>query len=212
MPGFGVTEYSVLRNLGRKSQVLGFSLNMQSEFVHKYYNLMKDNSIIQELLQRLKSDSMVKSLASSPLTLSFLCAVATDSGPEIFPQTKRELYEALVECMLQRSANKLDNIDVTQGIDDLAELAYYGIINNISMYVSTDPKVKQLIQKSDSPLHLGFLTKRQSTRLLVKSEAYCFLHKTVQEFFCACHICSVVQQDKEETVRLLNMIWEASEY
>ena len=89
----------------------------------KYCNATRNTSFSDKVIERLQDDSMTQLLASSPCTLVFHCAIATDDGGKL-PETKTDLYKKLTECVLARTDDKVD-LDAKKGIQALSELAYY---------------------------------------------------------------------------------------
>jgi len=165
-------------------------------------------------LEKLKEDNVVETIANSPLMMLFLCSVVRDNEG-IVPSSKTALYNRLVENVFLRCEEKLDcSVDQSKIKDALAELAYYGIVNNMPVYSKSDSNVSTLIESTDHLLDIGFLTKRQSTHTLARSELYSFVHKTVQEYFCSLYICSQLGRwlKVHKLKRMLNKIKNASTY
>ena len=150
--------------------------------------------LADRLIDKLKDDSSLKTLATNPLNTALLCFVFEDYKGQL-PSTVTELYDEIVLCMTKRYSAKYklrveDKVFKTYK-EILGELAYNGLLKDSLSFLESD--LKESFSSLESDLNvdriqcteMGFLYKEVSTQNIKPDHTYWFLHKTFQEYLAA---------------------------
>ena len=146
------------------------------------------------LIDKLKDDSRLKTLATNPLNTVLLCVVFEDYGRQL-PSTLTELYDKIVHCITKQYCAKY-NLRVEDNAFEtykeiLGKLAYNGLGKDSLSFLESDLKKSFSFLKSDLNVDriqctkMGFLYKEVSTQNIEQDHTYWFLHKTFQEYLAA---------------------------
>ena len=135
------------------------------------------------LIDKLKYDSPLKTLAINPLNTVLLCVVFEDYGGQL-PSNLTELYDEIVHCITKQYCAKY-NFEVEDKVfktykEILGKLAYNGLVKDSLYFLESDLNADR-IQCTE----MGFLYKEVSTQNIKPDHTYWFLHKTFQEYLAA---------------------------
>ncbi|XP_053378311.1 uncharacterized protein LOC128548044 [Mercenaria mercenaria] len=167
----------------------------------------------------------ISDLETTPLLLMYLLCLWCD-GMDL-GRSKYELYCQIVELLLKRTFEKYPDIqqareplksDISQCFSELVNYKkYYSLLtalgqlavetlfseNRESTLVFSKSVSEKYLNKDDLKLCLlsGILTQSKEVKLTRQSSKVSFSHKTLQEYFCALHICCQNENDVQNLVQ-----------
>ena len=158
-------------------EIEGYSENDIREYVTRYFQDNDDASFAEQLIENLKTDVKLQTLATNPLNTVLLCVVFEDYDG-MLPSTVTELYDNIVYCITKRYCKKYGSeveekvLEISKEI--LGKLAYKGT-------------------------KMGFnftALKWDSNKKIKPDHTYWFLHKTFQEYLSAFYLTEKVKRQE----------------
>ncbi len=216
-------------------EVKPFNLQQMEQFIHSWYRqneiasrLGKDDLGVKQvaqkqannLIERIKNNSSLASMALNPLLLTMIATVHSNRGA--LPGRRVELYAEICDVLLgrrQEAKGIADNLTADQKKIVLQVLALKLMERGIREFVPEgESSLLQFIQDklaqvtSEKIEPQKFLEEvEQKSGLLVEREkgVYGFAHKTFQEYLAAVEI-KITNQEKILTNNISNQWWEES--
>ena len=182
-------------------EIEGYSENDIREYVTRYFQDHDDPSLAEQLIENLKTDVKLQTLATNTLNTVLLCVVFEDYDG-MLPSTVTELYDNIVYCITKRYCKKYD-LEVEEKVletskETLGKLAYKGLVEDALSFNESN--------LNDKDIHctkMGFLYKEDSKKKIKPDHTYWFLHKTFQEYLSAFYLTEKV---KRQELTVDNMI------
>ena len=175
-------------------EIQGYSQNNITEYITKYFQDNDDPSLAERLIQNLKSNINLRTLAANPLNTVLLCVVFEDYDGKL-PSTVTELYDNIVYCITKRYCKKY-GLEVEDKLLDtrkeiLGKLANKSLHEDALSFNESDLKDEE-IQCTE----MGFLYKEDSKKKIKPDHSYWFLHKTFQEYLAAFYFTEKVKRQE----------------
>ena len=183
-------------------QIEGFTEEDATEFIIKYFKDMKN--LAEKLLSKLKSDENLRDMAANPLNTALLCLIC-EEFQGVFPWSKTQLYEEIIQCILRRYRKKEGLPETTEDLVEVygAQLKHLGrIALNGLLEDKLDFEESELKSHANELPGFGFLSVQTGGSKLRPRRRYSFLHKSFQECFAAFYLCCQLLK-KEITVDML---------
>ena len=163
-------------------EIKGYSEDDIELYIKRYF--AEELDLPDRLIDKLKDDSRLKTLATNPLNTVLLCVVFEDYEGQL-PSSVTELYDKIVLCITKRYRAK-HNLRVEDKVfktykKTLGKLAYEGLLEDSLSFLESDLNGVDRIQCTE----MGFLYKEVSQRKIEPHHTYWFLHKTFQEYLAA---------------------------
>ena len=177
----------------------GFSRENSIEYIRKHFRSLgaKHSSKGERLIEEIGWNPLFHDFRTNPLNLLLLCVVYEDHEGSL-PSSSTGLYQTIVRCLLRKycareelkAAAKDEDLDKQFELPILAlgELAWKCLLNDrLSFY---EDELEELERSNENIVarRLGLVYKEESLKRLNPRHAYCFLHKTFQEYLAASHI------------------------
>ena len=183
-------------------QIEGFTEEDATEFIIKYFKDMKN--LAEKLLSKLESDKNLRDLAANPLNTALLCLICEELQG-VFPWSKTQLYEEIIQCILRRYRKKEGLPETTEDLVEVygAQLKHLGrIALNGLLEDKLDFEESELKSHANELPGFGFLSVQTGGSKLRPRRHYSFLHKSFQECFAAFYLCCLLLK-KEISVEML---------
>ena len=183
-------------------QIEGFSEKDAEEFIMKYF---KDTeNLAEKLLSKLRSDKNLKDMAANPLNTALLCLIC-EEFQGVFPTSKTQLYEEIIQCILRRYRKKEGLPETDEDLFEVygAQLKHLGQIALKGLLEDRlDFEESELKSHAAELPAFGFLSVQTGGSKLRPRRRYSFVHKSFQECFAAFFLCCQLLK-KEISVGLL---------
>lgn len=207
----------------RTIDILGFSKDCVSEYIHKCFSKSPENE--KQLLKLLKERPDIQSICYVPMNCSIVCYVF--SCKQALPSTLTELYSLLAKNSLIRNVDLRGKAseDLTEShLPDeannlylsLCKLSYHGL--SINRYTYSRNDIAAACEASTGVIvdidKLGVLQAVNVFHSEGVSSSFHFLHTTVQEFMAANYIASLNQDELEIVIKShfsaigFKMVWQ----
>ena len=162
-------------------EIQGYSENDITKYVTKYFQDNDDPSLAERLIQNLKSNINLRTLAANPLNTVLLCVVFEDYDGKL-PSTVTELYDNIVYCITKRYCKKY-GLEVEDKLLDtrkeiLGKLANKSLHEDALSFNESDLKDEE-IQCTE----MGFLYKEDSKKKIKPDHSYWFLQEYLAAFY-----------------------------
>ncbi|XP_015748096.1 PREDICTED: uncharacterized protein LOC107327886 isoform X2 [Acropora digitifera] len=174
----------------------GFSKDDSFEYIRKHFRNI-GSSTGERLIKEVKQNPLLRDLQRNPLNLLLLCVVYEDHEGSL-PSSITDLYQTIVRCLLRRycAREELKAPEKDEDLDKqfeipilaLAELAWKCLLNDHLSFYEDELEVLERSNENIVARRLGLVYKEESLKRLKPRHAYCFLHKTFQEYLAASHI------------------------
>ena len=168
-------------------EIQGYSKSDTNKYIKKYFQVNGDPpspSRVERLIENLRTNIKLQTLAGNPLNTLLLCVVFEDYDGKL-PSTVTELYDNIVDCITKRYCEnfglKVEDKVLETSKKTLGRLAYKGLLEGALFFRESD-----LNNEEKNCTKMGFLYKEDiSTKTLKPDHTYWFLHKTFQEYLAA---------------------------
>ena len=174
----------------------GFSDKDATEFIIKYFKGMEN--LAEKLLSKLRRDKNLRDMAANPLNTALLCFIFEDCQG-IFPESRAQLYEDIIRCILRRYKIKNGLSETSEDVIDEygAQLKHLGrVALNGLLEGNLDFEESELKSHAVELPGFGFLSVETGGSKLRPRLHYSFLHKSFQEFFAAFYLCSLLLNEE----------------
>ena len=196
-------------------EIEGFTEEDSFEYIRKHFKIAapEHSSKGEKLIEEIKQNALLQDLRTNPLNLLLLCVVYEDHEGEL-PSSRTDLYHVIVVCLLRRycakhnvKASKRDMDLETQFERDircLGELAWNCLLNDRHSFF--EEELEELEERNEKLVvrELGFLYKEESLKRLMPQHAYCFLHKSFEEYLAASYVAHKLRRNKFNVFEHLN--------
>ena len=190
-------------------EINGYSDESRNNYINRYFE--RDIDLAEKLQEKIETntENNLLTLATNPLNTLLLCVVFEDNDGNL-PTTVTKLYQKIVGCIWKRYCKKKrpeeKDISFEMAKQTLGRLAYESLIEHDTLYFRESMLREDEIQCTN----IGFLYKDDilRTKILKPDSAYCFLHKTFQEYFAAYHCVYTETEIDKEMSKLSHYTWE----
>ena len=182
-------------------EIVGFTEEDAEHFIYKYFRNMK--YLADRLRREIRSRSDLRQLISNPLNTALLCILCEDFE-EAFPESRTQLYIEIVKCVLRRyeakkgfSSDEEDLIEVyEEELRSLGCIALQSLLKG-ELYIEES---KANGNNFNAVKKFGFLSTQSGRSRRKPCFRYCFLHKSIQEFFAGFYLAlkNVREEDEAE--------------
>ena len=196
-------------------QIEGFTEEDSFEYIRRHFEIagLKHSSKGRDLIEEINKNPLLQDLQKNPLSLLLLCVVYEDHEGKL-PSSRTELYQVIVVCLLRRycakhdvKASKKDSDLETQFEQDircLGELAWNCLLSDRHSFL--EEHLEELESRNEKLVtrELGFVYKEESLKRLNPQHAYCFLHKSFQEYLAASYVAPKLGRNEFNVFERLN--------
>ncbi|CAF2864477.1 unnamed protein product [Rotaria sp. Silwood2] len=175
------------------------------------------------LIQRIESDKLLQSFASNLSVLSIICILFTQYGIDVLKKTRVQLYQQVVESMIQRWQNCRSVIPKDTLISIFSNMAFYihsrsslGLIDELGLTHLCRLSLRRWYSQRSVGTNYNSMNIRQQTQQFMQfiSEdagivaartlcVYGFLRLTFQEYFVCLALVNVEHCNQVETINEL---------
>ena len=175
-------------------EIQGYNESDIEKYITKYFQ-DNDPSVAEQLIEKLKTNIYIQTLATNPLNTALLCDVF-ETNKNSLHSTVTELYGQIVSNITKRYCEKcaLKVEDLEKPKKTLGKLAYNGLLKNALFFCESD-----LDNDCTEKIHctkMGFLKKERNYENGKQDDMYWFLHKTFQEYLAAFYFTNSCQELK----------------
>ena len=177
-------------------EIKGYSESDIKEYVIRYFQ-DNDPSLAEQLIENLRTDINISTLATNPLNTVLLCVVFEDYDGKL-PSTVTELYDNIVFSITKRYCEKTGlKVKVEDKIletskETLGRLAYKGLLEDALSF--RESELNDDGTTSNHCTKMGFLYKEDSKQKIKPDHTYWLLHKTFQEYLSAFYLTEKVKR------------------
>ncbi|CAF4547412.1 unnamed protein product, partial [Rotaria sp. Silwood2] len=175
------------------------------------------------LIKRIESDKGVQSFASNLSVLSIICTLFTQYGIDVLKKPRVQLYQQVVESMVQRWQNRRSIIPKDALISIFSEMAFYihsrsgaGLIDELDLTHLCRLSLRRWYTQYSDNTNYNSTNIRQQTQQfmqfisedagIIAARALCvygFLHLTFQEYFVCLALVNVDHCNQIEAINEL---------
>ena len=170
-------------------QIEGFAEEDAGEFIFKYFGENKD--LAKMLVSKLESDKCLRDMTANPLNTALLCLICEEFRG-IFPESRTQLYVAIIQCVLRRYRKKKGLPEIDEDLIQVygTQLRHLGLVAlNGLLEDNLDLNESELKSHADELPGFGFLSVETVVSKLRPRRHFSFLHKSFQECFAALYLC-----------------------
>ena len=179
----------VRRYFDTRLEIEGFIEEDARKFIFKYFS---DINLAKVLMSEVRRDKNLRDMVANPLNTLLLCVIFEDYRG-IFPESRGQLYEEIIRCILRRYRAKKGLPETSKDLIEVygAQLKHLGrIALNGLLEDYRDFEESELKSHADELPEFGFLSVQAGGSKLRPRRHYSFRHKSFQEFFAAFYLCS----------------------
>ena len=196
-------------------QIEGFTEEDSFEYIRRHFKIAgpEHSSKGEKLIEEIKKNALLQDLQTNPLNLLLLCVVYEDHEGEM-PSSRTGLYHVIVVCLIRRycskhsvKASKKDRdleTEFERDIRCLGKLAWNCLLNDRHSFFEEELEEWESRSEKMVVRELGFVHKEESLKRLKPQHAYCFLHKSFQEYLAASYIAYKIRRNEFNVFEHLN--------
>ncbi|XP_038062726.1 uncharacterized protein LOC119733211 isoform X2 [Patiria miniata] len=192
-------------------ETCGFRPQDRDQYIR--LNLSDDSDMGEALISHLEDNANLKEMAVIPIISQMLCLVWKNE--KSLPERITKLYEKFAVVLFKRCNKDMNDDQVMLNlmpiIDDLGRVALQGLLDSRGerlMFNETE------FQDCPSCLaegcRVGFVLRETFTSGLDVKVLVTFPHKSIQEYFAACHLVKLLQDDENNFRHQLEQIGEGN--
>ncbi|GBE90945.1 HEAT repeat domain-containing protein [Nostoc cycadae] len=205
----------------KEVEIVPFSQKQTQDYIETWFanaaDYIEDDSVsAQGLIAELEHKPQIGGLAQNPLLLSLLCSLYQEKGITL-PARRIQVYEKTVDYMLSKwsqNRNYSSDGEIEAKRRLLEEIAYSFSASDQEIFSSSElyEQIKKIYQVQDDKVIDKAMTElTQEYGILQKlnreGNDYLFLHRTFQEYFTACYLKRVIEQNQQQGIALAKKLF-----
>ncbi|XP_038062941.1 uncharacterized protein LOC119733450 [Patiria miniata] len=190
-------------------ETVGFTPQDRDRYIR--LNFPDDADMGDKLISNLKVNANLQEMAVVPIISQMLCLVWENQ--QSLPERITELYAEFALALFKRRNKDMSGKQVMSNmmsiIDGLGRVALQGLLDSSGERLMFDETEFQDCQSClREGCRVGFVQLEQYTSGLHVNVLVTFPHKTIQEYFAACHLVKLLQDDVKKFRHQLKQIGE----
>ena len=178
-------------------EIKGYTESDSIAYVRRHFETIGQSPKGERLIEEMQQNTFLHALRNNPLNLLLLCVIFEDYEGNL-PNSRTELYQVIVQCLLRRYCAKNsvvvpeDNNTLQERFEEdifaLGQLAWACLLNDRQSF--PEGKLAEYEVKSQNLIarKIGLLYKEESLKRISPQYEYWFPHKTFQEYLAAAFI------------------------
>ncbi|XP_038062688.1 uncharacterized protein LOC119733180 isoform X2 [Patiria miniata] len=192
-------------------ETIGFTPQDRDQYIR--LNLPDDADMGDKLISNLKDNANLQEMAVVPIISQMLCIVWENQ--QSLPERITELYADFALALFKRRNKDMSDEQVMSNmmsiIDSLGRVALQGLLDFRGERLMFDKTEFQDCQSClDDGCLVGFVQLENYTSGLHVNVLVTFPHKSIQEYFAACHLVKLLQDDENNFRHQLKQIGEGN--
>ena len=178
-------------------KIKGYTKSNAIAYVRRHFETIGQSPKGERLIEEMQQNTVLHALRNNPLNLLLLCVIFEDYEGNL-PNSRTELYQLIVQCLLRRFCAKNsmavpeDNNTLQERFEEdifaLGKLAWACLLNDRQSFPERKLAEHEVKGQNLIARKIGLLYKEESLKRISPQHEYWFLHKTFQEYLAAAFI------------------------